>query len=399
MTSADDHPDRDLPGVGPLPRVSDATLRDSAHMAGVEFAPADVRVVAGLLRDAGVHLIEVGMVSGPGGEDAPLVRAAHETVGPDRCLTLVTVRTRKQAEGALRAAADLGCRSVMLSIPTSVEHSELKLGSPSTRYLIRLASSVIAEAKAHGFHVTFSGEDAARADSERLVEYVGAGFDAGADRFRLAETVASLTASEISRRIRDIKGASSCREVEVHCHNMLGMAVGNSLAAYEAGADWISATVGGIGERGGNTPLAELLCALRVCYGDPRYVLGRLGELLDVVRESARIPSFTPGPLTEYAFAYEVAGQLSHPEAYESLPPEAVGGRRTVRVRSRISSALLSCVLQDEGHDLDVDAFATWLGEHQKATGYRVLGREDISALAQQFSTTGPFPPSATRCP
>ncbi|NEE47565.1 isopropylmalate synthase, partial [Streptomyces sp. SID8455] len=88
---------------------------------------------------------------------------------------------------------------------------------------------------------------------ERLVPYVEAGFAAGADRFRLAETVAYLSPWQMEEVIADITAIDGS-EIEIHSHNMLGMAVANSLAAVRAGAQWISATVGGIGERGGNAP-------------------------------------------------------------------------------------------------------------------------------------------------
>ena len=85
-------------------------------------------------------------------------------------------------------------------------------------------------AKERGFHVTFSGEDGARTPPERLVPYVEAGFANGADRFRLAETVASLTPWQMQGQIANLTAIDGA-EIEIHSHNMLGMAVANSLAA------------------------------------------------------------------------------------------------------------------------------------------------------------------------
>src|SRR3954471_6066514 len=84
-----------------LPRISDATLRDSAHMAGVEFTARDARIIADLLVRTGVELVEVGMVSGPSSADADLILATHETVGPERSMSLVMVRDRQQVAKAL----------------------------------------------------------------------------------------------------------------------------------------------------------------------------------------------------------------------------------------------------------------------------------------------------------
>ncbi|MFH8795958.1 isopropylmalate synthase [Streptomyces sp. NPDC017941] len=394
------------------PHISDATLRDAAHMAGVEFRPKDAAAIADLLVRTGVERVEVGMVSGPDSKDAGLVLATHEAVGPERSMTLVVVRDRRQVTRALDEAARLGVRNIMCSIPTSERHAALKLGSTSLAFLQVLARSAVAQAKDRGFHVTFSGEDGARTPTERLVPYVTAGFRAGADRFRLAETVACLSPwrmaelaarlAAIDHRASDHRGSdhrgndhraidrpgNDHREIEVHSHNMLGMAVANSLAAARAGARWISTTVAGIGERGGNTPLAELLTALRVLYADTRFDLTHLTELSRLaLRGSGLGDAFQPGPATRHAFAYELAGQLSHPEAYETVPAELLGNERTLRVRSRLTPTLVGWALAGSGIEVDVEAFTTWLGEQQERDGNPALDRDAIRTAAAAYSS------------
>ncbi|MER7344857.1 isopropylmalate synthase [Streptomyces aurantiacus] len=367
------------------PRVSDATLRDSAHMAGVEFGPKDAAAIAGLLVRTGVELVEVGMVSGPGTKDADLVLAAHEAVGPERSMTLVVVRDRRQVDAALKEAERLGVRHIMCSIPTSERHAELKLGSASLKFLQVHARSAISRAKERGFHVTFSGEDGARTPPERLIPYVTTGFRAGADRFRLAETVACLSPWQMEETIAELV-AIDRSEIEIHSHNMLGMAVANSLAAVRAGARWVSATVGGIGERGGNTPLAELLTALRVLHADTRFDLTHLTELSRLALKSSGLgDAFQPGPATRHSYAYELAGQLSHPEAYETLPAELVGNTRRLRVRSRLTPALVSWALAGSGSRVDIEAFTSWLIERQERDGNPLLDRDAIRAAAAVF--------------
>ncbi|MGI5502360.1 hypothetical protein [Lentzea sp. CA-135723] len=368
-----------------LPHISDATLRDSAHMAGVEFGPRDAAVIADLLVRTGVDLVEVGMVSGPGSKDADLVEAVHEAVGPKRSMTLVVVRDRQQVAQALDEAERLGVHHVMYSIPTSAEHAALKLGSPSLKFLQTLARSAISQAKDRGFHVTFSGEDGARTPAERLVPYVADGFAAGADRFRLAETVAYLSPWQMEDVIGGITAIEGS-EIEIHSHNMLGMAVANSLAAVRAGAKWISATVGGIGERGGNAPLAELLTSLRIVHGDTRFDLSHLTELSRVALKGAGLgEAFQSGPTTPHAFAYELPGQLTNPEAYETLPAEVVGNVRELRVRTRLSPALVRWALAETGLSVDVDAFTPWLAERQERDGAPLLDRDAIGKAAVDF--------------
>ncbi|MBT3077129.1 MULTISPECIES: isopropylmalate synthase [Streptomyces] len=367
------------------PRISDATLRDSAHMAGVEFGPADAAAIADLLVRTGVELVEVGMVSGPDSKDADLVLATHEAVTPERSMTLLVVRDRRQVARALDEAERLGVRHIMYSIPTSEQHAQLKLDSASPKFLQTLARSAITQAKERGFHVTFSGEDGARTPRERLVPYVEAGFAAGADRFRLAETVAYLSPWQMQEVIADLTAIDGS-EIEIHSHNMLGLAVANSLAAVRAGAQWISATVGGIGERGGNAPLAELLTALRVIHGDTRFDLTHLTELSRIALRGAGLgEAFQSGPTTPHAFAYELPGQLSHPHAYETLPAELVGNQRELRVRTRLTTALVRWALADAAQDVDVDAFTAWLAERQERDGRPLLDRDTIREAAVDF--------------
>lgn len=375
----------DISGTPIPPRISDATLRDSAHMAGVEFTPRHAAAIARLLVRTGVELVEVGMVSGPDSKDADLVLATHEAVGPERSMTLVVVRDRQQVARALDEAERLGVRHIMYSIPTSEAHARLKLGTPSAKFLQALARSAITQAKERGFHVTFSGEDAARTPKDRLVPYVTSGFEAGADRFRLAETVAHLSPWQMEEVIGDLTVIDGS-EIEIHSHNMLGMAVANSLAAVRAGARWISATVGGIGERGGNAPLAELLTSLRVIHGDTRFDLSHLTELSRTALAGAGLgEAFQSGPTTPHAFAYELPGQLTHPEAYETLPAELVGNARELRVRTRLTTALVKWALTGSGVDVDVDAFTPWLVERQERGGRDLLDRDAIRKAATDF--------------
>ncbi|MGW4809982.1 isopropylmalate synthase [Kitasatospora sp. NPDC004272] len=370
-----------------LPHLSDATLRDSAHMAGVEFGRQDAARIADLLVRTGVELVEVGMISGPDTKDADLILATHEAVGPERSMSLVMVRDRQQVEAALLEAKRLDVRHVMFSIPTSEQHAGLKLASPSLKYLNALAKAAIGTAKDLGFHVTFSGEDGARTPKERLVPYVAAGFEAGADRFRLAETVACLSPWQMESLIGEITAIDGS-EIEIHSHNMLGMAVANSLAAVRAGAQWVSATVGGIGERGGNAPLAELLTSLRVIHGDTRFDLSHLTELSALALRGAQLgEAFQPGPTTAHAFAYELPGQLTHPEAYETLPAELLGNTRELRVRTRLTPALVRWALEDSGVQVDVDAFTDWLTAQQENNGRHLLDREGIRKAAVDYSS------------
>jgi homocitrate synthase NifV len=362
-------------------KISDATLRDTAHMGGVAFDTDDARVLAGLLCDVGVDIVEAGIVSASDRGEVPLVQAVVEVAGRERTKTVILARSRGQVEQDLDAALQTGAGNVMLSIPTSPTHAMLKLGTDSERRITTLAARTIEAARAAGLSVTFSAEDGARSDPAFLERYVAAGAEAGADRFRLAETVSSLAPGDVSELIGRLVAAAGPTEVEMHSHNMLGLSVANALAAADAGAAWISCTIDGLGERGGNTPLAEILCVLKVLRGEDRF---DLRPLYDLSREAAARAglrcSATTGPTAELSYQYEIPGQVRNPEAFELLPPEAVGNRRGVRIGSRLKPAALEAFLPDGVLD---GADAATVTERIRASAPSAKHVWDLAALEQ----------------
>lgn len=371
-----------------LPRISDATLRDSAHMPGVSFTPDDGVVISGLLRDIGIDAIEVGIVSASDDSDEALCRAVLDEVGPDRAMTLVLARTREQVRRDLERAASMGFRSVVVSVPTSEPHAQLKLGTTSRRRITQLAVAAVGEAKRLGLTTTFSAEDGARTDRAFLGEYVAAGGAAGADRFRFAETVSVLQVNETAEVVRRLRAGAPDVEIELHSHNMLGLAVANALAAAEAGAHWLSVTVGGLGERGGNTPLAEVLTCMWRFWQDERYDLSALTELSRQVAERGSASfSQTTGATAELAYRYEIAGQWQHPEVFEALPAELVGNVRGVRVRERLRPALLrACLPPALRDDADLDAAVAEILAQHLPSGKATLDLADLTLLVQKIA-------------
>lgn len=362
-------------------KISDATLRDTAHMGGVHFDEDDARVLAELLCEVGVDIVEAGIVSAKDRSEVPLVQAVVDVAGRERTKTVILARSRAQVEQDLEAALETGAGNLMLSIPTSPTHAMLKLQTDSERRIMTLAARTIEVAREAGFSVTFSAEDGARTDPEFLERYVAAGAEAGADRFRLAETVSSLAPNDVAALIERLVAAAGPTEVEMHSHNMLGLSVANSLAAADAGAAWISCTIDGLGERGGNTPLAEILCVLKVLRGEDRFDLRPLFDLSREAADRAGLRcSATTGPTAELSYQYEIPGQVRNPEAFELLPPEQVGNRRGVRIGSRLKPALLEAFLSEEALDgLDSTAIA----EQMRASAPSAKHVWDLAALEE----------------
>jgi len=355
-------------------------------MAGVEFTEHDAATIAQLLVEVGIDVIEAGIISADDMRDAPVVRAALVAAGPTRVQTLVLARHRQQVERDLAVAQAIGCTAVMLSVPTSPTHARLKLGTESRQRIIALARSGIEIGKEMGFTVEYSAEDGARTDPAFLEEYVAIGERVGADRFRLAETVSTLRPETTAELIARLLHAAPTLPIQLHSHNVFGLAVANAITAFEAGARWISTTVNGLGERGGNTPLAELLCALWSFFGDRRYNLSSLTKLSEeVVRRSGLHPGLTAGPVGALSYAYEIAGQVQNPEAFEAVPAELVGNRRRVRVASRLRPALLkACLPRELAEAADLPGLTNQL-LHQVQSGHGPLDHDSIVAAAKAF--------------
>ena len=216
--------------------------------------------------------------------------------------------------------------------------------------------------------VEFSAEDASRTDYGYLREVLQAVFEAGATTLNVPDTVGYSLPHEygemVARLVRDIPGAI----ISVHCHNDLGLAVANSLAAVKAGARQIECTINGIGERAGNTALEEVVMALKVRGADYGVETGVKTELL--APSSAMLSGVTgvwPQPnkaiVGRNAFAHEAGihqhGVLANPLCYEIMTPASVGVRETQMVLGKhtgkhaVESRLLALGLAPKADELE----------------------------------------------
>ncbi len=306
--------------------ISDCTLRDARNAPGMYFSVPEAVTVAKMLDAIGLNEIEAGYLSGSADDAALLDALAGAGLQTPICSMLLCYSSRA-IEQSLDFAVEHGVSRVCLSIPTSEAFIAAKLNR-SFRATIKLMQRAVRAAMSRGLSVAFSGEDAARADVERLVEYANAGADAGAARFRFAETVSCLTPNDMSQRVSVL--ADKVRiPIDVHCHSAWGLGVANTVAAIEAGAKWVSVTVDGIGERGGNTPLAPILLFLHHFKKQGGYRPEHLKPLSDYVAGITNNAAAAFAPITgDHAFQYEFLHQYQQPELYDAFPPGLVGNRR-----------------------------------------------------------------------
>jgi len=244
--------------------IFDTTLRDGEQSPGIALEPHEKVEVAGQLERLGVDVIEAGFAaSSPG--DFEGVRAVARSVTRAAVATLCRTR-REDIDAGSEALVDARRSRLHIFLATSPIHMEKKLRLEPAQVLEQAASAV-AYARRRVDEVEFSCEDATRSDPAFVAEVCRAAIAAGADVINLPDTVGYMLPAEyasfldeVRRRCPELRGVV----LSAHCHDDLGLAVANSLAAVQAGVGQVECTVNGIGERAGNASLEEIVMALRV---------------------------------------------------------------------------------------------------------------------------------------
>src|SRR5919109_2977027 len=232
--------------------VFDTTLRDGEQAPGASMDLEQKLRVARALQELGVDVLEAGFPAASPGDFEAVAAIARQIEGPVICALARAHREDiDRVAQALRSAPRRRCH---VFLATSPIHREFKLGlSPSE--VVRRAVDGVRYARESFDDVEYSAEDAARTEPDFLCEVVERCIDAGATTINIPDTVGYALPSQFAgliahlrRRVRGIERVV----VSVHCHNDLGLAVANTLAAVEAGARQVECTVNGIGERAGN---------------------------------------------------------------------------------------------------------------------------------------------------
>ncbi|GAB6164713.1 2-isopropylmalate synthase [Thermostilla marina] len=314
--------------------IFDTTLRDGEQSPGCSMNLAEKLEVAQALVQLGVDVIEAGFpIASPG--DFEAVKAVSEQVKGVVVCGLARCRPEDidRAWEALKKAEE---PRIHVFLATSAIHREHKLRMGKEEIIERAVAGV-KRAASYCSNIEFSPEDAARTELDFLCQVVEAAIDAGATTVNIPDTVGYATPahmhhviSTLRARVKNIHKAV----ISVHCHNDLGMAVANSLAAVEAGAGQIECTINGIGERAGNCALEEVVMALRVrqdvYHADTNVVSQRL------VPTSRLVAGITgmhvqrnKAIVGQNAFAHEAGihqdGILKERSTYEIMRPEDVG--------------------------------------------------------------------------
>jgi 2-isopropylmalate synthase len=316
-------------------RIFDTTLRDGEQSPGCSMNLKEKVTLARKLQSLGVDIIEAGFPIASDGDFEAVQAVAAE------CREVTVAALCRAAEQDVRRAAEAlqgaAHPRIHTFVATSDIHLEYKLKKTRaeviemTRQSVRLARSFAEE-------VEFSAEDATRSDIDYLCEVFAAAVAEGATILNVPDTVGYTLPTEFSQLVRTVServvGDRADLIISVHCHNDLGLAVANSLAAIDAGARQIECTVNGIGERAGNASLEEIAMAMRVRADRLAFETGiDTTQIYSTSQLLSQIIGFGVQPnkaiVGRNAFAHEAGihqhGVISNPLCYEIMTPESVG--------------------------------------------------------------------------
>jgi isopropylmalate/citramalate/homocitrate synthase-like protein len=333
--------------------IFDTTLRDGEQTPGVALLPEEKLEIAKQLDLLGVDYIEVGFPATSKGE----VDAIKLISKGDIKAEIVGLARSIQLD--IDTAIKSGVNCIHTFIATSDIHMKKKLGM-SKEEVVNKAVWGVEYVKSHGLKCEFSAEDATRSDILFLKEVYKAVVEAGADRIDIPDTVGVAIPKSMARLVREIKKTVDV-PIAMHCHDDLGLAVANTLAGIEAGAQEAHVTINGLGERAGNASLEEVVLSLYALYSLKTNV-----NLKEVYRTSKLVSKLTgirvspnKAVVGDNAFAHEsgihTAGVLSSPETYEPLPPELVGHERRILAGKHAGRHGVEEILRQMGFSLNKD--------------------------------------------
>lgn len=341
--------------------VNDSTLRDGEQAPGVVFGLEEKVKIALALEQAGIDEIEAGT---PAMGDAEIDAIA--AIG--RALkTATAIAWCRMTRADVDAAVRTGLKCVNLSVPLSDIQIRVKFSS-DRQNVIRRIQDVIPYALDRGLQVSMGGEDASRADMSFVRSAMLAAEEAGATKFRFADTLGILDPFRTHDIFRTLWGETNM-DLEFHGHDDLGLATANTLAAIRGGATHASVCVLGLGERAGNAALEEVVAALALIYGRKTGVdLSRLPALANMVASAAKRPIDAARPIVgDAAFTHEsgihVSALLKNPETYEGVDPRWFGRKRKYVLGKHSGTASIVNALEALG--LTADSESTGLILHQ----------------------------------
>ncbi len=368
------------PGIDTKPVIFDTTLRDGEQTPGVSFSPEMKLKIAGELSALGIKEIEAGFPVVSQGEFKAVRMISKEGL-PARIFAL-----SRAIVSDVELAVDAGVDGISLFTSISPVHLKYKM-KYTKEEVVKNALEALEFAKDHNLFVSFSSEDATRTPLGELFTLYKMAEERGADRVHISDTVGVATPQAYQHMVEFFRRVmKKDTQIGVHTHNDFGLATANALAGVAAGADMVSVTVNGIGERSGNASLQEVALALEVLYGTESIVdKSRILLLSRLVEEYSgiRIPENKP-IIGKNAFRHEsgvhVDAVLKNPLTYEPFLPEVIGQKREIVIGKHSGKHAVKNKLSELG--LHSTEYSELLGEIKRIVdkGYGI-SEDDIEAL------------------
>lgn len=372
----------------------DTTLRDGEQTPGVHFGAAQKYDIAMRLERLGMDVIEAGFPASSEGDFVAVRRVAANV--RNSTVSALARLTKNDIETAAAALEGISNRRIHVFIATSDIHLQHKLNITREEALARIREYV-AYARRFFDEVQFSPEDATRSDPDFLLEAVKCAVDAGANIINIPDTVGYATPEEFSRLIKRVREALP-EEITlgVHCHNDLGMATANTIAAISAGATQAECTINGLGERAGNTPFEETVMALTV-RADIMGVSHNINttEIIETSRLVSSISGVHVSPnkaiVGANAFAHASGihqhGVMQSRATYEIMKPEDIGLTNNTIILGKLSGrhAYAERVAK-LGYSLDTVGLDATFGRFKEIADKKsVISDDDIRAIISEY--------------
>jgi isopropylmalate/homocitrate/citramalate synthase len=333
--------------------IDDSTLRDGIQMPGLAVAPKDAAHIAKLLSEIGVERIEVFHYQEPDKQAAKLILAQN--------LPMRVAGWCRAVKEDIDSAVKLGFDEVGISHPVSDIHFKAKWPEKThEQILANLVDVTEYAAKTCGLRTFVHGEDSTRADWDFERKLINSVAEAGAECYRLCDTV-GIGLSDVDAplpigipaKVVAIKKETKMKTMEIHAHDDFGNAVENTMAAIKAAQGvwdkiYASTTYLGIGERAGNAETEKVLLNLYLHHGVRKFE-GKTGKLKETADFIGHATGFHVPPnkaiVGDYGFAHESGihthGVLNDPWTYEPYPPELVGNQRRLTIGKQSGKGII----------------------------------------------------------
>lgn len=384
-------------------QIFDTTLRDGEQSPGASIDSERKIVIARQLAKLGIDVIEPGFAISSPGEFSAIQQISRELQNVEIAGFARAVKV--DIDAAVKATQDAAKRRLHLFISSSDIHLNHQLRK-SREQVVQIAREMVAYGKQFVDEIEFSAMDASRSGRDFVIQLVEAVIAEGATIINLPDTLGYAMPEEMSELFRavrrDARGGDTVR-YSAHCHNDLGLAVANSLAAINAGATQIEVTVNGIGERAGNCSLEELVMAIETrkdaLHAETNIQISEIYETSHLVSRSMNFPIAYNKPIVgRNAFQHESGihqdGLLKNRNTYEIMDPEAMGISRNMIILGKHSGRhAIKHRLTEYGITMTEDQLQNVYNRFKdKADEQKIVTDDELIRIAGELTQTQPDP-------